>query len=157
MAEHGVALARLAGGRATKAAALHMTLVFVGAVRMDALAGLGAAADTVRSTPFVLTLDRLGAWRGNGVGWLAPSNVPDTALELSRDLRAALRDHGIAFDAKEFKAHVTLVRKLLQPVAPTAVDPIDWPVHEFVLMRSHLRADGAGYECIGRWQLTGGR
>jgi len=153
IAQHGLELAVRADGRATAATALHMTLVFVGAVPIDSLASISEAADSVRVPNFVLSLDRLGTWRGNGIGWLAPSHVPDAALQLSENLRIALRERGIAFDAKNFKAHVTIVRKLARPAAMELVAAIEWNVQEFVLMRSRLAAEGARYERVGQWTL----
>ena len=153
IAQHGLELAVRVDGRATAAAALHMTLVFVGEVPTNSLVSLSEAADSVRVPKFLLSLDRLGTWRGNGVGWLAPSHVPDAALQLSETLRMALREREIAFDAKNFKAHVTIARKLVRPAAMELVAAIEWRVQEFVLMRSRLAAEGARYERVGRWTL----
>jgi RNA 2',3'-cyclic 3'-phosphodiesterase len=155
IATHGAELAARAGGRATHAAALHMTLVFVGAVPTQSLTAIGAAAANVRAPCFTLSLDRLGAWRKNGIGWLAPSRVPEAALELSECLRAAMRAQAVQFDVKDFTAHVTLVRKLSGQVTATTLAAIDWPVHDFVLMRSRLAGGGASYQPIGRWPLVG--
>jgi RNA 2',3'-cyclic 3'-phosphodiesterase len=155
IAQHSGELVARAGGRAIDTAALHLTLVFIGSVPTQSLAAISAAAASVSAPRFTLSLDRLGAWRHNGIGWLAPSHVPEAARELSERLRAALRERSIQFDAKDFKAHITLVRKLSGQVAATTVSAIDWPVQDFVLMRSRLEAGGAGYECAGRWPLQG--
>jgi 2'-5' RNA ligase len=103
-----------------------------------------------------LTLDRAGSWPESGIGWLAPSAAPAAVLELADCLRGVLRAQEIAFDAKRFKPHVTVVRKLKNPVATAAVQPIEWPVREFVLLRSRLAASGPSYEHIGRWALADG-
>lgn len=156
MAQIGAELAARTGGRAVAATALHMTLVFVGSVPEQALAKLTAAAASVRECSFALMLDRAGSWRQSGIGWLAPSAAPVAVLELGDCLRAALRQQQIAFDAKRFAPHVTVVRKLSKTLVAATVQPIEWPVHEFVLLRSRLAADGASYEPIGRWALADG-
>ncbi len=153
MSQHAVRLAAKGGGRVVGPAALHLTLVFVGAVPASALSAVCAAAGEAQSTPFTLILDRIGAWRANGIGWLAPGAIPQAAIDLSESLRSALRARGLPFDAKPFKAHVTLVRKLSRPVAGATVGEIEWPVHEFALMRSRLAASGANYERVASWSL----
>ena len=65
---------------------LHMTLVFVGEVPSNSVATLPpvgrAAAATV--APFVLTLDRIGAFHRQGIAWAGASSPPDALVRLGR-------------------------------------------------------------------------
>ncbi|GLH69979.1 RNA 2',3'-cyclic phosphodiesterase [Geothrix rubra] len=107
---------------------LHLTLAFLGARApedLDALARLGAAV-AVRQRPFELATTHLGGFPAADrarVLWLGVA--PSAALEaLAGDLRSALAAAGEAFDAKPFRAHLTLARfRRARPVAAFADPP----------------------------------
>lgn len=150
-AEHARELAVSCGGRAMRAQAIHLTLLFAGKVPEQRIAELTALAALIQAPAFTLILERRGSWKQ--IGWLAPKRTPVELEELSAALRAQLRHAEIAFDSKSFNAHVTIVRDARRPIAECAIDPIIWPVAEFALVRSHLDAHGSRYEGVGRWRL----
>jgi 2'-5' RNA ligase len=55
-----------------------------------------------------------------------------------------------------FVPHLTLIRAATTPLRKQPVAPIDWPVEEFVLIRSILHEQPARYETRQRYRLCGG-
>ncbi|MCD6672572.1 MAG: hypothetical protein LT106_06920 [Burkholderiaceae bacterium] len=126
------------GGRAFAAPDIHLTLAFVGMQPVERqpalqaiLQGLPArfhvpddsratAADAQRTADAdpipALSLSRLGSF-GHGVLWIGPAKQADGAgsgrsfaHRLAQEIRARLRDAGIAFDDRPLKLHATIVR-----------------------------------------------
>ncbi len=143
-------------GRAVSAANLHLTLVFLGAVERATRERLEQACAEIAFVPFALTLSRLGCWARAGVAWSAPEHVPDALARLVDELRAAASRAGVAVEARPFRAHVTLARRVTPDAARAAVLPTDhrpvrWEAREFVLARSRTEARGARYEVLRAW------
>lgn len=149
--ETGEVLHARLGGRLTRAASIHMTLVFVGEVPAASVPELSQRAAGVALEAFTLRLDVADCWRHNRIAWVGPQAMPAALTDLVARLRLALNGSGIAFDRKAFAAHVTLLRNARCAGAPDAIAPIDWSVRDFVLVRSTVDAGGAAYEVIGRW------
>lgn len=151
--ETGVALQARAGGRLTRAASIHMTLVFIGEVAIADLAELSQRAAGVALAPFSMRLDVTDCWPHNRIAWVGPQAVPAALIDLVERLRAALDGSPFEFDRKPFAAHVTLLRNARCARALQTVAPVDWRVRDFVLLRSTMDAGGAAYEMIGRWPI----
>jgi 2'-5' RNA ligase len=150
----GEALYRQVGGKPTRAESVHLTLLFLGDVpvaRVQALQAVGAGA---AFEPFTLRLNRVGCWKHNQIAWAAPSQVPPALARLVQALEAGADGEGFRFDRRPYAAHVTLVRKA-RCVPLTRVDPVDWPVSQFVLVRSELHSEGSRYRTIGQWPAAG--
>lgn len=130
---------------------VHITLAFLGSAGPALVPEIAAAAARVAPRAFVLRLDESGYWRHNQIAWAGAQQVPPDLTALVFDLRAALAAAAIPFDPKPFVAHVTLVRKARPGFALPRLEPFDWPVREFVLVRSVTGPDGSRYEVIGRW------
>jgi len=146
-------LAARGGGRRAPLANLHMTLAFLGSVDGAVRQRLERQADGVRRPGFELVLDRLGCFRRRGLLWVGAAGVPPPLLELVADLRAAQVACGLTPDERDYRAHVTLARHLRRCPQPMGIEPIVWPVQEFVLVRSNLGAAGARYDVLRAWQL----
>ncbi|MBS0544458.1 MAG: RNA 2',3'-cyclic phosphodiesterase [Proteobacteria bacterium] len=143
------------GGRLMRRDSLHLTLAFLGDQPPERVEALRELAATLRGEAFELRLVRAGAWQRGRIVWGGPEATPPPLAALADGLAAALRGEGFAVEARPFAAHVTLVRNGHQP-PPREIDlPVSWQVGDFALMRSHLGAEGARYECIGRWPLSG--
>lgn len=153
MAGHGARLEAAIGGRAGRIRTLHLTLAFLGDVDASHLSRLVAPPAAVSAPCFTLRLDRCGAWPRSGIGWLAPSVIPPALALLQERLSLWVESLGFAQDARGFHPHVTVVRKARAGLAEAAVEPLDWPVAEWVLARSHLSPQGAGYEPLARFAL----
>ena len=130
---------------------VHLTLAFLGSTPAAALPAVIAAADRVPPRAFTLRVDEPGYWRHNQIAWAGVREVPLELAALVGDLRAALVAAGIAFDPKPFVAHLTLVRKARPGFKLPSLEPIDWPVRDFVLVRSVTGTDGSTYEVAQRW------
>ncbi|MBE9515686.1 MAG: RNA 2',3'-cyclic phosphodiesterase [Proteobacteria bacterium] len=144
-------------GRWTASAGLHLTLVFVGSVKTDVRRCLCQAADGIRAPRFTLTLNRLGNWPRPQVAWLGVAGEPETGLlALVSELHKSAQSCGLQLDNRELVPHVTLARKIKS--FPSSWDQIpapaiEWPVSEFVLVRSETRSEGVVYQPVYRWAL----
>lgn len=146
-------------GRWTSASRYHLTVIFLGRVsaRSDPLVEAAlAAGDSARAGAFDVTLDIAGNFPNRSIPWWlgSKSDVPGL-LALRIVLLDALReaDFSIREDAPHV-AHVTILRDADRTLASTAIDPIAWPVRDFVLIASAL-GGGSGYEVLRRWPLAG--
>jgi len=150
-----VALTRgaLRRGRAVAHENLHITLVFLGAVSPQGRDCAEAAAGGVVGAPFTLTLDRLGSFRRAQILWSAPSEVPSALYDLVGALNRGLMRCGFEPDARAYRAHVTLARKVRGRVPQTTHEPVAWHVDWFHLIESHTRSDGARYRVLRSWPL----
>ena len=128
------------GTRAVEPALLHLTLHFLGPVPAARLPALQAALAGVDAEPCVLQLDRFERWP-HGLGVLA-STLPVPAALAARHaaLGRALAGLGLPLDARAYRPHVTVLRRL--PAAAGAAGEtcsppaVVWPVRDHVLVRS---------------------
>ncbi|HUQ10989.1 MAG TPA: RNA 2',3'-cyclic phosphodiesterase [Steroidobacteraceae bacterium] len=144
---------------AVPAGNLHATLCFVGAVAPERLDALRAAAATVRCAPVTLDFDAYDFWDKPRVLCACVSRESVAAIALSEALRDASIAAGFAPDAKPFRAHLTLARK----ISPTEAEKISWPqkispgfvvrCDRFVLMESRREEHGSIYSVVDEWPL----
>jgi 2'-5' RNA ligase len=143
---------------------LHLTLVFLGEVAAPRAAGIAPVLRPALAGrgPFTVRSAAPGAFPERGpvrVVWLGLE--PASALgELADRLRAALSAERVPFDAKPFRAHVTLARaRTAWPAGARAnLDRIAPPersfaLEEVVLFESDLRPEGARYRALDRLRL----
>lgn len=154
MREHAVTLRAAVGGRITRTESIHLTLAFLGSVDESGLDELLAPPATVAVERFHVDIDRLGAWHHNGVGWVAPSETPSALADLQSGLSDWLESIGLALEKRAFAPHVTILRKCTGKVATASIEPIRWPIDEYVLVRSTPDSAGSRYEVIGRFALS---
>lgn len=142
-------------GRAVPSEKLHITLVFLGTVDIDAQHCLEETATGIGGTAFTLRLDTLGHWRRSQVYWLGPSQTSLALAQLVAALNRAARACGLSTESRPYKAHLTLARKLRRPppVAPTP-PPIEWRVDRFALVESRNEDGGTRYLPLRWWPLT---
>ena len=146
------------GGRATQPETLHLTLSFLGEVANDRLERLIDAARSVDARRFTLAVDRVAYWPHNRLLWAGSSSPPSALIELVSGLRTALTDKGFAEPdpAREFAAHVTLVRRtpgFKDAGPPATIEPIDWCVAQYALVESRLSHAGAAYRRVAVFGL----
>ena len=84
---------------------LHLTLAFIGETKESR--GVMEAMQSVDFKPFRLTLSGLGSF---GDVLYAGVKGNQGLSRLAKDLRKALDEAGIGYDADEFKPHITLMR-----------------------------------------------
>lgn len=138
---------------------LHATLCFMGAVAPERLDQLRAVAAGVRARPVELEFDEFDYWDKPRVLCACASRPSTEAAALSIALREATIAAGFAPDAKDFRPHLTLARKIL----PALAEKISWPqkispgfvvrCEEFVLMESRRGEQGSIYSVVDSWPL----
>lgn len=147
---------------------LHMTLAFIGDVPAERVGILQQAAAGLTNSPFTLMLDHLACWRHNRIAWVGCSQAPLPLLTLVGKLAERLADAGLPLEARDFAAHVTLLRNArCLPLAQA--ETITWPVCDFVLAETKLvpqrvlapgsklpggTNEGAHYHIVDRWPLA---
>ncbi len=136
------------GGRPTRPENLHVTLAFLGSVEEAQVAEVERAADSVALRPVSLVLDGPGYWKHNRIAWAGASVVPPELESLVSELRGALGESRIRFDAKPFVSHVTLLRDAREPSPMPVFDPIEWRLDGFALVRSVTLPKGTRYEVL---------
>ena len=151
LADWTQAIHRASGGRAMRSENVHLTLAFLGSTDAALRPSIVAAASRAAPRRFTLRIDEPGYWRHNQIAWAGVHEVPPELTALVGDLRAALLGASVPFDVKPFVAHITLVRKARPGFKLPELGPIDWPVRDFVLVRSVTGPDGSTYEVVQRW------
>jgi 2'-5' RNA ligase len=148
-------------GQRVPAENLHATLCFIGAVADEKLEVLKGAAQEVRGRALTMRFDQLDYWVKPRVLCATATETVDPAQALSAQLADASVAAGFAPDAKPFRAHLTLARK----VEPARAAECEWPrplappitMHcdRFVLMRSERGESGSIYSVVSEWPLDG--
>ena len=138
-------------GRRVPTRNYHLTLAFLGGVPEQRLDELHAAAAGVTVEPFTLRIDRHGHWRGPQVAWLGCSRTPAAATVLADDLRHALEPLGFKPDPRPFRPHLTVLRGCRACDWSGEIEPVEWPVSGFVLVRSETLPGGPVYRVV--WPL----
>ena len=140
-------------GRLVAPENLHLTLAFLGGVDAAFRACAERAAEQVSALGFTLSLAHTGCWPRAQVLWSAPEATPDALSELASALNGALHECGYAPEARPFRAHVTLARKVRGRRRATPHAPVDWRVDAFHLVASHTHPDGARYRRVRTFPL----
>jgi 2'-5' RNA ligase len=141
---------RLTGGSVTREEKIHLTLAFLGDA--DAVKAI-AAAKNVQGKGHSLPIERARYWRESRIVWAGPRATPPPLLELFKALELELYKQDFMLERRPFAAHVTLIRKARAARALPPLPALDWPVREFVLVRSTLSSAGSAYEVLGRFAL----
>ena len=150
LAEWAAEVGKQSGGRTTAVENIHLTLAFLGETEPDKAI---AAARDVKAAHHRLPIDAAQYVKRNEMVWVGPAQMPAALAGLAGDLHRALRAAGFALEERPFRAHVTLIRKARMPKAIPPVPPVEWPVDEFLLMRSHTSPKGSTYEPLERFAL----
>jgi len=137
------------GGRVTDEAKIHLTLAFLGEADPQRAT---AAARRVSANAHSLPVEEARYWRKNQIVWAGPLETPPPLAELFKRLEFELYKEDFILERRPFAAHVTLIRKARTAALPP-LPAIDWPVNEFVLVRSSLSSAGARYDVIERFPL----
>lgn len=131
---------------------LHCTLVFLGAVAEHRLEALRLAAREVTFKPFAPEWDAAHYWGHNHIVHAAMHDTQPELEALVASLKEKLRAHRFRFEARPYKAHVTLLRHAQWTDAPLPPMPaVRWQVKDFVLVQSLGDAQGARYEVLCRF------
>lgn len=146
---------------------LHVTLRFVGEVDARGAEDVAAALAGVTAAPVAARIDGVGTFDQRGrVDTLWARVLPVEPLAaLHRKVEQALVRAGIAPERRRYLPHLTLARLPRAGHDPVALDrwvadhaALATPAFELAhlyLYESHLARDGARYEAVARWGLTG--
>jgi len=141
--EAAPALARLASELAIVAEArpvpvekIHITLAFLGEVDEQRIELARDAARGLSFGDFSFRLDRVGWFRAARVAWAGSARIPAPLAALQAALAARLGAARFTLEERPFAPHATLARRTRRPVPPAAIEPIEWRVETFTLVRS---------------------
>jgi RNA 2',3'-cyclic 3'-phosphodiesterase len=141
---------------------LHVTMMFLGNVADDAIEPIATALASAASSA------QAGSTRLEGVGafpnpkrprvlWVGLNDPSEVLARLAASVGDALEPLGFVREQRRFRPHVTIAR-IPRPTPMDldgiAVEPLEVPVREVVLMRSHLGKGSARYEALMRWPLA---
>lgn len=149
----------LQAGRPVPAANLHVTLLFLGEVRPEALPALyQAAADVARiSNEFVFQLQALTYWRKPRVLVLTSDELPVGFESLTTTLRMATRAIVPLQDATPARLHVTIARKVTPQAGAESQSvlraALQWRARAIALVQSVTRESGSRYTVLQHWPL----
>lgn len=138
------------GGRVTATENIHLTLAFLGDADADRAIQAGHRAVGKRQA---LPIETAKYVRRNEMVWVAPAAMPAALAELVASLHGELKAASFRLEERPFAAHVTLIRKARMPQSLPPLPKLEWPVDEFVLVRSRTSSRGSTYEPVGRFPL----
>jgi 2'-5' RNA ligase len=141
-------------GRRVSRENLHVTLVFLGSVDAKTRTCIEQVASALNGESFTLTFDELGYWPKPRVVWVGASCLPEPLRQLVGELNSQLSVCGIEPEKREYRAHMTLARKVKKWINRGQIDPIDWPVSDFVLVESCTQPSGVTYQVLRSWALN---
>lgn len=146
--------ARETRGKVTRAETIHLTLVFLGEVDEQRLRLAISAGRAATGKAHSLPIEQARYWPHNRIVWVGPNETPAPLARLTVNLKSLLLAEGFVLEQRAFEAHVTLIRKARAPRALPVLPELDWPMEDFVLVRSALSSEGSNYEVLERFPLA---
>lgn len=147
---------------------LHLTLRFIGEVDRHVAEDIALALSRVAAPAPTVAIDGVGTFDRRGrIDTLWARATPAAPLAaLHAQVDRALARVGIAGDTRRYLPHVTLARFGRHGAAPGAIERwlaanaglavAPFVATHLVLYESRLGHDGAHYDAVARWPLTGG-
>ena len=151
---------------------IHITVVFMGDVREEDIAGIGNEMGKVCSefAPFQASLKGMGCFpscRNPRVIWIGLEGDVERMSSLRDELQKPLASFGVRAEKRRFNPHLTLGRfkkpsrdedeigKLIDAYQDLKSQVCS--LHELVLFKSDLKPGGAIYTKMLSWPLSGKR
>jgi 2'-5' RNA ligase len=138
------------GGKVTATENIHLTLAFLGDAEPDRAI---QAARQASGRRHALPIETAKYVRRNEMVWVAPAAMPAELAHFVQSLHAALRARSFRLEERPFASHVTLIRKARQPSSLPPLPIVQWPVTEFLLVRSRTSSKGSTYDPVDRFPL----
>ena len=125
---------------------LHLTLDFLGECDAGEMKEAVKAIEETPFTPFDIEIGKLGFFtRDNGNTWFASVSPLDSLSELQSSLHSALIEHGLRIENRKYRPHITLGRRVVTALSPSAIEPITAHVDNISLMLSERGRYGMIY------------
>ena len=147
-------------GKPVKPSNLHLTLAFLGKVPGQAFAELVAFGGSARQPAVEITFNRLAYWPKPRVVVALAARVPQSGQAIVDWLWSGLIPLGYPREARPWQPHLTLVRHVRQPPAPSfgpelparaaAAAAAGWGL---ALVESTTHPEGARYRALAEWPL----
>ena len=139
---------------------LHVTLVFLGSVPGSALARVIEVGGQGPWPTVELTFERLEFWAKPKVLVAMASPIPAAGQAVVERLWAGLEPLGFAREARPWRPHLTLARRIRRPPPDNFVlAPLesagDEPRWRLALVESSAHPDGTRYRPLADWPLEG--
>jgi 2'-5' RNA ligase len=146
---------------------LHLTIRFIGDVDRHQAEDIAAALGTITAPAPIAAIDGVGTFATRGrVDTLWAGVAPhDPLVALHQKVSRALATAAIPADRRAYLPHITLARHPRSAPSGPSVDLFlarhagltsdPFRLSHLFLFESHLGREGASYEAIGRWPLTG--
>ena len=132
----------------------HITLHFVGQVRYQTKDCLHHAALAIKNQPFLINLDCFGCFKKAKIFWMGCQNLPVELAQLHKNLGVSLANCDYQNESREYKPHITLMRKCVTSVNSAEDFVIPWFVDKFSLIESISDSHGVNYQVIEKYPLA---
>ncbi len=93
-------------------------------------------------------------WPHNRIIWAGPETAPEPLVRVVDSIVQELRAMNFRTEARQFAAHVTLIRNARTTAQLPPLPRIRWNVDEVVLVESRPVARGREYGVLQRYALT---
>ena len=128
----------------------HVTLAFVGVFPAARIPELTTAAAGIAVEPFRLRFDRVDYWPRPRLGVLLAPAVPAELERLVTALNGVLVAAGVAVDDRQFRPHVTFLKRARPFETARIGQPLDTSWDSFELIESVPGPGGSTYRPLPR-------
>ena len=159
LAAAAAAAVRQVAGQPVPPGNLHVTLAFLGPVVGQALVPLFDVGGQGPWPAVDLRFERVEYWAKPKVLVTMPGEVPPAGLAIVERLWAGLERLGYTREARPWRPHLTLARRIRRPPPENLVlEPVESaggePPWRLALVDSMSHADGPRYKPLADWPLT---
>jgi 2'-5' RNA ligase len=133
---------------------LHLTLHFLGNISSADVHCFLQQAEKVRGPGFELNLNTMGHFKKPKVLWLGCKTLPPALHQLHAQLADLIQPCGFYQESRPYQPHITMARKIPEPLEDKHVIDIRWPVDRFALIQSHGVDTGVDYRVKAMYPLN---
>ncbi|MDH5394626.1 MAG: RNA 2',3'-cyclic phosphodiesterase, partial [Gammaproteobacteria bacterium] len=114
----------------TRTEQFHLSLRYLGQTDSAMMRCLLNHAGSIRAKKFTLQLNQTGYWKKSRVSWCAPESLNASLQLLQNKLEQLCQQCGAKPETKEFKPHLTLLKKLSCEHKTKRISLAPWPVSD---------------------------
>jgi 2'-5' RNA ligase len=140
-------------GRRVPLENLHMTLHFLGNIKLADVDCFIQQAGKVKASKFDLSLTCRGYFKKPKIVWFGLDNTPAKLNELHQQLGRLISACGFASEQRAYNPHITMARKINQDPGNETLKPIHWEIDRFVLVISEPVDGGVSYRVKASFPL----